>query len=104
MPAPPDSALPDSARATVRRLVLGGDAPVLRDDEVFIRSWLGRVEAGRRDGALPRRLRLLLLVVDGRRTVGDLRRGLDRYRSLDESLDMLRRMGLIEPLPVPLQP
>jgi len=71
---------------------------------VFIRSWHGRAEAARRDGALPRRLRTLLLLIDGRRSVGDLRVGLSRYRSLDEGLDMLRKMGLIEPLPPPLDP
>lgn len=94
--------LDDAARRRVRRLALGGDAPLLRDDEVFIRSHLGRLEAARRPPQLPRRLRTLLLLVDGRASVGDLRLGLSRYRSLDEGLDMLRKMGLIEPLPSPL--
>ena len=94
----------DSVRLTVRRLALAGDAPFLGDDLVFIRSWHGRAEVARRDGTLPRRLRTLMLLIDGRRSVGDLRVGLSRYRSLDEGLDMLRKMGLIEPLPPPLDP
>ena len=98
------SPLDDSARRRVRSLALSGSAAPLRDDEVFIRSHLGRIEAARRPAAVPRRLRLLLLLVDGRASVGDLRRGLSRYRSLDEGLDMLRKMGLIETLPPPLDP
>ena len=94
--------LDDSARRNVRRLALGAGAPPLRDDEIFIRSPMGRLEAVRRPPQLPRRLRTLLLLVDGRASVADLRRGLSRYRSLDEGLDMLRKMGLIEPLPAPL--
>ncbi len=96
--------LDESARRMVRRLALGGQAPLLRDDQIFIRSHLGRQEAVRRPSQLPRRLRTLLLLVDGRASVGDLRRGLSRYRSLEEGLDMLRKMGLIEPLPAPLEP
>jgi len=95
--------LDDISRRRVRALALGDDAPPMRDDQVFIRSHLGRAEALRRPPQLPRRLRTLLLLVDGRASVGELRRGLSRYRSLDEALDMLRRMGLIETLPAPLQ-
>ena len=90
--------LDESARTRVRRLALGGDAPLLPDSLVFARSGHGREEALRRPPRLPRRLRTLLLVVDGRASVADLRRGLSRYRSLDEGLDMLRKMGLIEPV------
>jgi len=94
----------ESVSRTVRRLVLDGGPPLIDDAEVFIRTRFGRAEAACRDTGLPRRLRLLLLVVDGRRSVGDLRAGLTRFRSLDEGLDMLRKMALIEPLPVPLDP
>jgi DNA-binding transcriptional ArsR family regulator len=94
--------LDESARRNVRRLARGGQAPLVRAAEIFSRSHLGRLEAVRRPPLLPRRLRTLLLLVDGRASVGDLRRGLSRYRSLDEGLDMLRKMGLIEPLPAPL--
>jgi hypothetical protein len=88
--------------ATVRRLALGGAPAVLREDEVFIRSHRGRLEAAAVAAGrtrLPRRLRTLLLLVDGRASVGELRHSLSRYRSLDESLDMLHKMALIEPLP-----
>ena len=51
---------------------------------------------------LQSRLRTLLLLVDGTSTVGELRSRLHRFRSLDEALDMLLRMGLIERLPTAL--
>jgi hypothetical protein len=37
--------------------------------------------------------------VDGRRSIADFRRGLTRFRNLDECFDMLRKMGFIETLP-----
>jgi hypothetical protein len=92
-------ALDDSARRHVRRLALAGDAPVLRGDEVFLRSWMGRLELARAPGRTPRRLRALLLRVDGCASVDQLRRRHPQLRYLDEGLDMLRKMGLIEPLP-----
>jgi len=95
--------LDDISRRRIRALALGGDAPPVGDDQVFVRSRLGRAEVLRRPPQLPRRLRTLLLLVDGRASVGELRRGLSRYRSLDEGLDMLRKMGLIEPLTAPMQ-
>lgn len=90
--------LDESARTRVRRLALGGGALALADSQVFARTDAGREEALRRPARLPRRLRTLLLVVDARASVGELRRGLSRYRGLDDGLDMLRRMGLIEPV------
>jgi hypothetical protein len=44
-------------------------------------------------------LRTLLALVDGRRSVGELRAAIHSYRGLDDALDMLRKMGFIEPLP-----
>lgn len=81
------------------RLALGAEPSPIREDEVFIKTQLGRCEAGRSDTTIPRRLRTLLALVDGRRSVGELRVALHRYRGLDDALDMLRRMGFIEPLP-----
>ena len=40
---------------------------------------------------------MLLTLIDGRVSVAELRRGVSRYRSLSDALDMLRRMQLIEP-------
>lgn len=95
----PTLVLDDSARRHVRRLALAGDAPVMRGDEVFLRSWMGRLELAGPSGQTPRRLRALLLRVDGCASVDQLRRRHPQLRNLDEGLDMLRKMGLIEPLP-----
>ena len=95
-----------SAESSVHQLLMRFGAqslsrPLLEDD-VFIRSHLGRLEAADRFSNLPRRLRVLLMLVDGRASVGDMRRGLARFRGLDDALDMLRHMGLIETLPHPM--
>jgi len=92
----------DSIRTSVRLLVFAGDRVALRDDEVLLRSWTGRAAAAGQHAGLPRRLRTLLLLVDGMSTVGELRGRLHRFRSLDEAFDMLIQMGLIERLPTPL--
>ena len=81
------------------RLDLMGAQTLIKDDEIFIRSHLGRVEVQSPTSTVPRRLRTMLLLVDGRRTVADFRRSMTRYRNLDESIDMLCKMGLIERLP-----
>jgi hypothetical protein len=89
----------ESISKTVRRLALGGNSTLLKDDEVFIRTHLGRIEIQTPTSTIPRRLRTMLLLVDGKRTLADFRRSMTRYRNLDESLDMLFKMGLIERLP-----
>ncbi|HQY27695.1 MAG TPA: hypothetical protein PK956_01010 [Burkholderiaceae bacterium] len=88
-----------SIHSIVRRLAMGGDPAVLREDVVFIKTRLGRDESRRTDTSIPRRLRTLLALVDGRRSVGELRAAIHSYRGLDDGLDMLRKMGFIEPLP-----
>lgn len=85
--------------ASLKHLSLMSAQTLLQDDEIFIRSHLGRVEVQSPTSTVPRRLRTMLLLVDGRRTVADFRRSMTRYRNLDESLDMLSKMGLIERLP-----
>ncbi|KAA0211591.1 MAG: hypothetical protein EDM78_12435 [Proteobacteria bacterium] len=62
-----------SMHEIVRRLAMGGEPPVLREDTVFIKTRIGRDEA--------------------RRTA------IHSYRGLDDALDMLRKMGFVEPLP-----
>jgi hypothetical protein len=89
----------ESISNTVKRLALGGVTPLLKDDEIFIRTHLGRIEIQNPSSTIPRRLRTMLLLVDGKRTLADFRRSMTRYRNLDESLDMLFKMGLIERLP-----
>lgn len=98
MQDPNDSAF----RARLLKMATLSDAHVLREEDIFIKTRLGRSEAADPDSTLPRRLFNLLLLVDGRRSVADFRRALTRFRSLDECFDMLRRMGYIEPLPMRL--
>lgn len=86
----------------ILKMVAAGETLVMRDEEIFIKTKMGRIETSQVQSTLPRRLRMLLILVDGRRTMGDFRRGLTRFRSLDECFDMLRKMGYIEPLPVRL--
>jgi hypothetical protein len=94
-----NTAVEESISNTVKRLALGGITPLLKDDEIFIRTHLGRIEIQNPSSTIPRRLRTMLLLVDGKRTLADFRRSMTRYRNLDESLDMLFKMGLIERLP-----
>ena len=83
----------------ILRLASGAEGAALRDDDVYIKTRLGRLEAAEAASSLPRRLRTLLILVDGRRSIADFRRGLTRFRNLDECFDMLRKMGFIETLP-----
>ena len=91
-----------SFQTVMRRFGVHADYRPLRDDDVVLRSHMGRLEAADRYSSLPRRLRVLLMLVDGKASVADMRRGLARYRGLDDALDMLRQMGLIETLPIPM--
>ena len=86
----------------ILKMVANGENLILRDEEVFIKTKMGRVETSQVQSNLPRRLRMLLILVDGRRSMGDFRRGLTRFRSLDECFDMLRKMGYIESMPIRL--
>ncbi len=88
-----------SMHSIVRRLALGGDPAVLREEAVFIKTRIGRDEGRRSDSTIPRRLRTVLALVDGRRSVAELRAAIHSYRGLDDALDMLHKMGFIEPLP-----
>ncbi len=94
------SAAETSFHSLMRRFGVQAVFRPLAEDDVFIRSHLGRLEAADRGASLPRRLRVLLMLVDGKASVADMRRGLARFRGLDDALDMLRQMGLIETLPV----
>jgi hypothetical protein len=75
---------------------------LILDNDVFIRTMRGQKEALERTRELPHRLRMLLMLIDGRRSVGAFRAAMTNYRSLDESLDMLMKMSLIERLPLRL--
>ena len=67
--------------------------------ERFLQTKRGAVMATEGHGEIPDRMRMLLLLVNGRRTVADFRDLLPRYRNLDDAFDMLIKMGLIERLP-----
>ncbi len=92
----------DAISQSIKKLDLGNSATILKDDEVFIRTHLGRIEIQNPTSTMPRRLRTMLLLVDGKRTLADFRRSMTRYRNLDESIDMLFKMGLVDRLPEPL--
>lgn len=89
-------------RNRLLRMAMESDHAALADEDVFVKTRSGRIEAAEPHSPLPRRLRTLLILVDGRRTMGDFRRGLTRFRNLDECFDMLRKMGYIETLPIRL--
>lgn len=88
-------------RNAIRKILLSAAEPRLSDADVPIRTRIGRVEAAARTSALPRRLRMLLLLADGRTRIGDMRRSLPSLRGIDQGFDMLHRMGLVEALPPP---
>ena len=94
----------EQTRNAIRRMLKGSADPLLGDADVPLRTRIGRVEAAARVSALPRRLRMLLLLADGRTSIGDLRRALPRLRGVDQGFDMLHRMGLVEALPRPFDP
>ena len=68
------------------------------DDDIFIKTHLGRQEI-ERGNMLPQRLRMLLMLIDGKRTVGAFRETLTNFRGLDDAVYMLDKMGMIERLP-----
>ncbi|HEY0878209.1 MAG TPA: hypothetical protein VGE10_07125 [Zeimonas sp.] len=83
----------------LRQLASAGEPTSLSGALVYIKTRLGREESRRAEATIPRRLRTVLALIDGRRSVQVLRTLLHSYRGLDDALDMLQKMGLIEPLP-----
>ena len=105
-PNPPDSkpsnvndnSAGDYPRLPLSRLVRG-ELGLIFDSDIFIRTLRGQREALERTRELPHRIRMLLMLIDGRRSVGAFRAAMTNFRSLDETLDMLIKMALIERLP-----
>jgi hypothetical protein len=91
----------DSNRKFIMSL-LTEEVSLILDGEIFIRTQRGNREAIERNRELPHRLRMLLMLIDGRRTVGHFRAAMTNFRSLDEALDMLIKMNFIQRLPVRL--
>ena len=86
---------PDSWSRTLDSLVNGtiGEIPA---DEVFVQTPRGAVVVSLGHAELPDRLRMLLLLINGRRIMSEYRDLLPRYRNLDDAFDMLTKMGFIE--------
>ncbi|MGE0313936.1 MAG: hypothetical protein AB7P21_20185 [Lautropia sp.] len=77
-------------------LLTAGEVTEFTAVDRFAQTRRGAVMATEGHGTIPDRMRMLLLLVNGRRTVADFRDLLPRYRNLDEAFDMLVKMGLIE--------
>lgn len=66
------------------------------DDDIYARTALGQTELRDRSSALPRRLMLVLTVVDGDASVARLRHELVDFPGLEEALEILRSKALVE--------
>ena len=75
--------------------VIGEIAP----QEVFTQTSRGTRVAAHGHAEIPDRLRMLLFLVNGRRSMQEYRDLLPRYRNLDDAFDMLIKMGFIERSP-----
>ncbi|NLD54375.1 MAG: hypothetical protein GX652_06915 [Burkholderiaceae bacterium] len=83
---------------TLEALVHGRPGEIA-SNEVFMQTPRGAHVAARGHAQLPDRLRMLLFLVNGRRSMAEYRDLLPRYRNLDEAFDMLAKMGFIERRP-----
>lgn len=90
---------PADARKKLISSLVRTELGLILDSDVFIRTMKGQREALERQRELPHRLRMMLMLIDGRRSVGNFRAAMTQFRSLDETIDMLMRMHLIERLP-----
>lgn len=68
----------------------------MRDDEVPNKTDAGRDEIQQRSRKLPNVLRSILLLVDGQRSVGQLRDVIAGLRGPPDALEQLRAMGLVD--------
>lgn len=89
------SSSPSSWSKTLDSLV-NGVIGEIASDEVFIQTSHGTHVLARRNAEIPDRLRMLLFLVNGRRSMREYRDLLPRYRNLDDAFDMLLKMGFIE--------
>ena len=77
-------------------LLTRGEVAEFRSTDRFEQTRRGAQMATEGQGTIPDRMRMLLLLVNGRRSVADFRDLLPRFRNLDEAFDMLIKKGLIE--------
>lgn len=92
----------DSWSKTLDTLVNGtiGEIPSV---EVFVQTPRGALVASLGNIELPDRLRMLLFLINGRRSMSEYRDLLPRYRNLDDAFDMLAKKGFIERMTDPAQ-
>src|SRR5687768_5966397 len=84
--------------ATTLDSLVRGAMTEIGGDEIFVQTPRGAEVSPSTAAELPDRLRMLLLLVNGRRRMSDYRDLLPRYRNMDDTFDMLARKGYIERL------
>lgn len=67
----------------------------MTDDEIYDKTAAGREELQHRSADLPQRVRAILIMVDGARSVGELRAAMERGGAPADALDMLVQRNLI---------
>jgi hypothetical protein len=82
--------------ATTLDSLVHGAVTEIGGDEIFVQTLRGAEFAASTAAELPDRLRMLLLLVNGRRRMSEYRDLLPRYRNIDDTFDMLARKGYIK--------
>ncbi len=82
--------------------LVNGAVGELSSEEVFVQTPLGATAASYGHAQIPDRLRMLLFLINGRRTMAEYRDLLPRYRNLDDAFDMLIKMRFIERMTDPI--
>ena len=93
---------PGSWSKTLDALV-NGVIGEISSHEVFTQTARGTRVAVHGHAEIPDRLRMLLFLINGRRSMAEYRDLLPRYRNLDDAFDMLIKMGFIERMTDPAQ-
>lgn len=68
---------------------------LMNDDDVLDKTGSGRDELRTRAAGLNQRVRSILIMVDGARTVGDLRVAIERLSAPPDTLESLLALGLV---------
>lgn len=67
------------------------------DDDIYDKTDSGRDEMRTRSAGLNQRARSILIMIDGVRSVGDLRSAMARLNAAPDTLEMLAAQGLVVP-------
>ncbi len=89
---------PGSWSKTLDALIHGAVGEIA-SEQIFRQTERGCRVASHGQAEIPDRLRMLLFLVNGRRSMAEYRDLLPRYRNLDDAFDMLVKKGFIERLP-----